>query len=271
MRAVEPGALDPRRRHRLLAGLVRAHSVAVVSTADADGAPLVAPLGYCLPLGGRQATVGITLAAVRDAGGEPEHVRAAALARGELVAHLTTADLGGHLAALAAAERDGTGAVRWTPTPSHRVGVPSLVTGRARLECRVHGPAGPPGAAGVPAVRTSAPASSTSPTDYVLLAEVVCVVAEDAVFDAVLDAPSDSASNTAPDAVDGSRDRPRRPGPGAVLFPWFLGPTDGSVVDGAASATAGRGAAAPLVIDAAPEPPGSLFDPPPDPGPVTTR
>jgi hypothetical protein len=102
----------------------------------------------------------------------------------------------------------------------------------------------------------------------VLLAEVVCVVAEDAVFDAVLD-----ALDPVPDAVDETRDGPRRrrPGPGAVLFPWFLGPTDGSVVDGAASATAGRGAAAPLVIDAAPEPPGSLFDPPPDPGPVTTR
>ncbi|WP_214406359.1 flavin reductase family protein [Pseudonocardia lacus] len=251
MRAVDPGALDPRQRHRLLSGLVRPHSVAVVSTADAAGTPLVAPLGYCLPMRGRTATVGITLAAVRDAGGEPEHVRAAALATGELVAHLTTADLGGHLAALSGAERDASGAVRWTPVPSHRVSVPSLDTGRARLECRVHGPAGPPGAPGVPAVRTAAP--NTSPTDYVLLAEVVCVVAEDAELDAVLGALPEPGGRAAPDG---------RPGAG-TLFPWFLGPTDGSVVDGAATGPTPRPGAGPLVIDAAPRPP--------DAGPVTRR
>ena len=86
-----------------------------------------------------------------------------------------------------------------------------------------------------------------------LLAEVVCVVAEDAVFDAI-------------DAIDepGDGRRTPRPGVGAVLFPWFLGPTDGSVVDGATGGAAGRLGAGPLVIDAAPEPSGSLFEPPPD-------
>ncbi|MCO1653584.1 flavin reductase [Pseudonocardia humida] len=248
MRAVDPAALAPQQRHRLLAGLARPHTVAVISTADADGAPLVAPLGYCLPMRGQRATVGITLAAVRDAGGEPEHVRAAALARGELVAHLTSTDLAGHLVALAAAERDATGAVRWTAVQSHRVGVPSLATGRARLECRVHGPTGPPGAPGAPAVRTSAPAASTSPTDYVLLAEVVCVVAEDDELAAM-----GELAPVAPRA---------RPVPGTV-FPWFLGPTDGSVVDGGA-AMPGRAGAGPLVID------GSTGPPTGD-GPVTRR
>jgi flavin reductase (DIM6/NTAB) family NADH-FMN oxidoreductase RutF len=180
LRTVDPAALDPAQRHRLLAGLVRAHAVAVLSTADAGGRALVAPLGYCLPLHGERAMVGITLAAVRDAGGEPAEFRAAAQARGELVAHLTASDLAGHLTELGRAERDpATGVVRWAELPSRRVAVPSLATGRARLECRIHAPAGPPGAAGVPAIRSRVTATPTaSPGDYVLFAEVVCVVTE---------------------------------------------------------------------------------------------
>jgi flavin reductase (DIM6/NTAB) family NADH-FMN oxidoreductase RutF len=222
VRSIDPAALAPAQRHRLLAGLVRPHSVAVVSTADADGRPLVAPLGYCLPLHARDATVGVTLAAVRDAGGEPELVRAAALARGELVVHLTTGDLAGHLAELARAERDpATGAVRWPPVASRRVSVPSLATGRARLECRVRDAAGPPGAAGVPAVRSPG-RSGTSPTEFVLIAEVVCVVAEDDQLAGLGPVPAGGLPAGGPGPVPAGR----------AEFPWFLGPADGSVVDG---------------------------------------
>jgi hypothetical protein len=119
----------------------------------------------------------------------------------------------------------------------------------------------------VPAVRASVPARSTSPTDYVLLAEVVCVVGEDDELDTLLGAPLGAA----PEPGRGSSSRPRGAG---TVFPWFLGPADGSVVAGAVDARAGRAGPEPLVIDSAPEPPeppGPLFEPTPDAGPITTR
>jgi flavin reductase (DIM6/NTAB) family NADH-FMN oxidoreductase RutF len=205
LRIVEMVDLAPQQRHDLLTQLVTPHSTAMISTLDAVGEPLVAPLGYCVPMRGRRATVAITLAAVRDAGGEPELVRAAALARGELVANLTASDLPQHLADLARAPRErATGAVRWQTTASYQVAVPSLVASRARLECRVIEPASQP------AVRDRGVARS--PTGYVVIAEVVCVVTDD-----LLEPPVETPERAA----------------GRVEFPWFFGPGDRSVVDGA--------------------------------------
>jgi flavin reductase (DIM6/NTAB) family NADH-FMN oxidoreductase RutF len=204
LRIVEMVDLAPQQRHDLLTQLVTPHSTAMISTLDAVGEPLVAPLGYCVPMRGRRATVAITIAAVRDAGGEPELVRAAALARGELVANLTASDLPQHLADLARAPRErATGAVRWQTTASHQVAVPSLVASRARLECRVIEPAAQP------AVRDRGVARS--PTAYVVIAEVVCVVTDD-----LLEPPVETPERAA----------------GRVEFPWFFGPGDRSVVDG---------------------------------------
>jgi flavin reductase (DIM6/NTAB) family NADH-FMN oxidoreductase RutF len=204
LRIVEMVDLAPQQRHDLLTQLVTPHSTAMISTLDAVGEPLVAPLGYCVPMRGRRATVAITIAAVRDAGGEPELVRAAALARGELVANLTASDLPQHLADLARAPRErATGAVRWQTTASHQVAVPSLVASRARLECRVIEPAAQP------AVRDRGVART--PTGYVVIAEVVCVVIDD-----LLAPPVETPERAA----------------GRVEFPWFFGPGDRSVVDG---------------------------------------
>ena len=209
--------LAPPQRHELLTRLVVPHPTAVISTLDASGEPLVAPLGYCVPLRGRQATVAVTIAAVRDAGGEPELVRAAALAAGELVANLTATALPEHLAELARAPREpSTGAVRWPIGPSARVAAPSLSTSRARLECRVIEPAGQDGPAAGRAVAVrdrDARAVGRPPTGYVVIAEVLCVVADDDLL-----AP--------PVAEPGRR-------AGRAEFPWFFGPSDGSVVDGA--------------------------------------
>jgi flavin reductase (DIM6/NTAB) family NADH-FMN oxidoreductase RutF len=197
--------LAPQQRHDLLAQLVAPHSTAMISTLDAVGEPLVAPLGYCVPMRGRRATVAITLAAVRDAGGEPELVRAAALARGELVANLTVSDLPQHLADLARAPRErATGAVRWQTTASHQVAVPSLVASRARLECRVIEPAAQLAVGDRGVARPL--------TDYVVIAEVVCVVTDDDLLAPPAEAPERAA--------------------GRVEFPWFFGPGDRSVVDG---------------------------------------
>jgi hypothetical protein len=94
------------------------------------------------------------------------------LARGELVANLTASDLPQHLADLARAPRErATGAVRWQTTASHQVAVPSLVASRARLECRVIEPAAQPAVSDRGVAR--------SPTGYVVIAEVVCVVTDD--------------------------------------------------------------------------------------------
>jgi flavin reductase (DIM6/NTAB) family NADH-FMN oxidoreductase RutF len=206
LRIVEMVDLAPQQRHDLLSQLVAPHSTAMISTLDAIGEPLVAPLGYCVPMRGRRATVAITIAAVRDAGGEPELVRAAALARGELVANLTASDLPQHLADLARAPRErATGAVRWPTTASHQVAVPSLVACRARLECRVIEPAAQPAVSDRGVAR--------SPTAYVVIAEVVCVVTDDDLLAPPVETPERAA--------------------GRVEFPWFFGPGDRSVVDGA--------------------------------------
>jgi flavin reductase (DIM6/NTAB) family NADH-FMN oxidoreductase RutF len=205
LRIVEMADLAPEQRHALLSRLVASHSTAMISTLDAVGEPLVAPLGYCVPMRGRLATVAITLAAVRDVGGEPELVQAAALARGELVANLTASDLPQHLADLARAPRErATGAVRWPTAASHQVAVPSLVAGRARLECRVIEPAGQS------AVRDRGVARP--PTGYVVIAEALCVVADDDLLAPPVETPERAA--------------------GQVEFPWFFGPGDRSVVDG---------------------------------------
>jgi flavin reductase (DIM6/NTAB) family NADH-FMN oxidoreductase RutF len=206
LRIVEMVDLAPQQRHDLLTRLVSSHSTVMISTLDAVGEPLVAPLGYCVPMRGRLATVAITIAAVRDAGGEPELVQAAALARGELVANLTPSDLPQHLADLARAPRErATGAVRWPTTASHQVAVPSLVASRARLECRVIEPAAQP------AVRDRGVARP--PTGYVVIAEVVCVVIDDDLLAPPAETPERAA--------------------GRVEFPWFIGQGDRSVVDGA--------------------------------------
>ncbi|OZM79005.1 hypothetical protein [Pseudonocardia sp. MH-G8] len=204
MRIVEMADLAPQQRHELLTRLVAPYSTAMISTLDAVGEPLVAPLGYCVPMRGRVATVAITIAAVRDAGGDPESVQAAALARGELVANLTASDLPQHLADLSRAPREhATGAVRWPTTASHKVAVPSLVAGRARLECRVIEPAGQP------SVRDHV---ARPPTGYVVIAEALCVVADDDLLTPPVETPERAARQ--------------------VEFPWFFGPADRSVVDG---------------------------------------
>jgi flavin reductase (DIM6/NTAB) family NADH-FMN oxidoreductase RutF len=206
LRIVEMVGLGPQQRHDLLTRLVSSYSTAVISTLDGVGELLVAPLGYCVPMRGRLATVAITIAAVRDAGGEPELVRAAALGRGELVANLTLSGLPQHLADLARAPRErATGAVRWMTAASHQVAVPSLVASRARLECRVIESAAQPAVRDRGVVRP--------PTGYVVIAEVVCVVVDDGLLAPPVETPEQAA--------------------GRVEFPWFFGPGDRSVVDGA--------------------------------------
>jgi flavin reductase (DIM6/NTAB) family NADH-FMN oxidoreductase RutF len=217
LRIVDMADLAPQQRHELFSRLVAPHPTAMISTLDAAGELLVAPLGYCVPLGGRQATIAVTIAAVRDAGGEPELVRAAALASGQLVANLTTLDLPDHLAELATLPRErGTGAPRWPSTASQRVAVPSLASSRARLECRViETPVDGtvrdgPGTGDLPAVRDAS--MPRPPTGYAVIAEVVCVVADDDLL-----APPQAAT---------------QPSVGRAEFPWFFGPGDRSIVDG---------------------------------------
>jgi flavin reductase (DIM6/NTAB) family NADH-FMN oxidoreductase RutF len=205
----------------------------MISTVDAAGDPLVAPLGYCVPVRGQESLVAVTIAAVRDAGGEPELVRSAALASGALVANLTADDLAAHLTELRRAERDpATGLPRWTTVPSRRVAVPGLAGSRARLECRVREQRVPdqdgrtPG--GELAVRSGPPPG----LGYVLFVEVVCVVADPELL-----GPAAPPVSPAPRAE-----------PGRAEFPWFFGPADGSVVGRPERAQRGN-RPAPLVID----------------------
>jgi flavin reductase (DIM6/NTAB) family NADH-FMN oxidoreductase RutF len=236
MSAVDPAELTAGQRHALLSRLLLPQSIAMISTLDAAGDPLVAPLGYCVPVRGQEALVAVTIAAVRDAGGEPELVRSAALASGALVANLTTADLAAHLVELGRAERDrSTGLPRWTTVPSRRVAVPGLAGARARLECRVREQRVPDQEGRIPggelAVRSGPPPGQ----GYVLFVEVVCVVADPELLGPVAPIPP------APRAE-----------PGRAEFPWFFGPADGSVVGRTEPAGGGRRAAAPLVIDQPP-------------------
>ena len=114
--ALDPAELTAPQRHALFSRLLVPQSIAMISTVDAAGDPLVAPLGYCVPVRGQESLVAVTIAAVRDAGGEPELVRSAALASGALVANLTADDLAAHLTELRRAERDpATG-----PAPARR-------------------------------------------------------------------------------------------------------------------------------------------------------
>jgi flavin reductase (DIM6/NTAB) family NADH-FMN oxidoreductase RutF len=215
VRIVDLAELAPRRRHEVFHRLVAPHSVAVISTADPDGTPVIGPLGYCVPLGGRQAVVGITIAAVRDAGGEPARVRAAAMAGGEIVANLTTTDLGRHLADLSRAPRDrATGLIQWPTVASHRVAVPSVASGRIRLECRVLDRPTRAASGGAELAMRDRDVAATPGGGYVVMAEVVCVVADEDLLDAVVSEP----------VLAGRQNR--------AEFPWFFGPADGTVVDG---------------------------------------
>jgi flavin reductase (DIM6/NTAB) family NADH-FMN oxidoreductase RutF len=233
--AVDLAELTAQQRHALLSRLLLPQSIAMISTLDAAGEPVVAPLGYCVPVRGQEALVAVTIAAVRDAGGEPELVRAAALASGALVANLTTADLAAHLIDLGRAERDpATGLPRWTTVPSRRVAVPGLADSRARLECRVREQRVPDQRDEPPgrqlAVRTGPPPGQ----GYVLFVEVVCVVADPELLEPV--APAQRAP---------------RVEPGRAEFPWFFGPADGSVVGPPGRRR--REVAPPLVIEQPPE------------------
>jgi flavin reductase (DIM6/NTAB) family NADH-FMN oxidoreductase RutF len=240
--AVDPAELTAPQRHALFSRLLLPQSIAMISTRDAAGDPLVAPLGYCVPVRGQEALVAVTIAAVRDAGGEPELVRSAALASGALVANLTAADLATHLVELGRAERDpATGLPRWTTVPSRRVPVPGLAGSRARLECRVREQRVPEQGSQddrVPghelAVRSGPPPGQ----GYVLFVEVVCVVAEPGLLKPVAPAPP---------AAPAPRADPDR-----AEFPWFFGPADGSVLGRPERAAGRHRAPAPLVIEQPP-------------------
>jgi flavin reductase (DIM6/NTAB) family NADH-FMN oxidoreductase RutF len=237
--AVDPAELTAPQRHALFSRLLLPQSIAMISTRDAAGEPVVAPLGYCVPARGQEALVAVTIAAVRNAGGEPELVRSAALASGALVANLTTGDLATHLAELDRADRDPTtGLPRWTTVSSRRVAVPGLAGSRARLECRVREQRVPEQAGRTPggelAVRTGPPPWQ----GYVLFVEVVCVVAAPELLGPAAPVPGPP---------------PPRAAPGRAEFPWFLGSDDATVLGGPGPAPDRRRTAPPLVIE---QPPG---------------
>lgn len=136
----DPAAHDPARAQGLLSQLVAPRPIAMISTANADGLPNVAPFSYCMPITGAPMLVAVSMG-LRESDGKPKHSFENAMRAGDFVINVTTRALREHIETAAIefpAEVSELEAVPWTAVPSVKVSSPSVAESPGHLECRVH-------------------------------------------------------------------------------------------------------------------------------------
>jgi flavin reductase (DIM6/NTAB) family NADH-FMN oxidoreductase RutF len=193
---IELAGLTPARKQGLLSQLVVPRPIAMITTTDPDAGLNVAPFSYYMPVSGEPPLIAVTICAVRQSRPEPKDTWLNLRRSGEFVVNVTTTALAEHIETVAreyprgVSELDVAG---WHTVPSQRVAPPSLAESPAHLECVVH------------EVIDRGDHDAWYSGVHIVLAEVVCVTADDSVM-------------SGPGRID-----PVRLGAvGRLGYPWFV-------------------------------------------------
>jgi flavin reductase (DIM6/NTAB) family NADH-FMN oxidoreductase RutF len=170
----DPAQHEAAKCQGLLSQLVTPRPIAMISTADADRLPNVAPFSYYMPITGKPMLVAVTMG-LRESDAQPKHTFENATRSGDFVINVTTAELRDHIETAAIEFPRGTSeldSVPWTVVASQRVSSPSIAESPAHLECEVR------------QVIPLGDAEITFSRVNLVIAEVVCVVLDDAICNA---------------------------------------------------------------------------------------
>ena len=168
----DPAEHEPGKCQGVLSQVVVPRPIAMISTANSDGLPNVAPYSYYMAITGKPMYVGVTMGALRDIDGRPKHTFRNATRSGEFVINVTTNRIRDQIEVAAMefpdeiSELDELG---WSTMPSQKVSAPSIVESPAHLECRVH-----------QIVDLGDPTVAGSGV-HVVIAEVVCIVLDESI------------------------------------------------------------------------------------------
>lgn len=180
----------------LLSQLVVPRPIAMITTLDAAGALNVAPFSYFMPVSGEPPLIAVTIGTTREATPGPKDTWTNLQASGEFVINVTTSALAEHIETVAReypSEVDEVAVAGWELVPSHLVAPPSLAESPAHLECRVH------------EVITRGDPRSCFSGVHIVLAEVVCITADESILTA-----------------EGRIHPPAIQAVGRMGFPWFV-------------------------------------------------
>jgi flavin reductase (DIM6/NTAB) family NADH-FMN oxidoreductase RutF len=196
MNVIDLAGRTPAQKQGLLSQLVVPRPIAMISTVNASGGLNVAPFSYYMPVSGEPPLVAVTVGASREATDEPKDTWLNLVASGEFVINVTTVELADHIETVAreyprgVSEADVAG---WRTVASHVVTPPSLADSPAHLECRVR------------EVIDLGDQSACYSGVHIVLAEVVCVTADDSIM-------------SGPNRIDPTKIR----AVGRMGFPWFV-------------------------------------------------
>jgi flavin reductase (DIM6/NTAB) family NADH-FMN oxidoreductase RutF len=112
----------------------------MISTANADGVPNVAPYSYYMPITGSPMLVAVSMG-LRESDLQPKHTFENATRAGDFVINVTTQSFRDHIETAAIEFPRGVSEVDevgWTVGPSVKVSSPSVLEAPAHLECRIH-------------------------------------------------------------------------------------------------------------------------------------
>jgi flavin reductase (DIM6/NTAB) family NADH-FMN oxidoreductase RutF len=193
----------PVQKQGLLSQLVVPRPIAMITTADPDGGVNAAPFSYYMPVSGEPPLIAVTVGVSRAATQEPKDTWLNIERSGELVVNVTTADIAGQIEAAAREYPRGVSELEvagWHTVPSRKVAPPSLAESPAHLECVVR------------EVINRGDQGSCFSGVHILLAEVVCITADDSIM-------------SGPGRIDPSRIRAI----GRMGFPWFTTATEAAM------------------------------------------
>jgi flavin reductase (DIM6/NTAB) family NADH-FMN oxidoreductase RutF len=193
---IDMAGRTPAQKQGLLSQLVVPRPIAMITTLDPDGALNVAPFSYYMPVSGEPPLIAVTVGAQREATAEPKDTWLNLERTGEFVVNITTVDIAEHIEAVAREYPRGVSEMEiagWRSVPSQVVETPSLADSPAHLECRVR------------EVIDRGDHSSCFSGVHIVLAEVVCITADDSIM-------------SGPNRIDPTRVR----AVGRMGFPWFV-------------------------------------------------
>ena len=139
MPSIDPDALSPKDRYRLMISAIVPRPIAWVTTLFPDGSANAAPFSY---FNGVSSTPPLVSVAVGPRGRVPEGVvpvkdtAANAIREGEMVVNLVSGPAAASMVASSVASECSRNGLALVPSASVRT--PGLVSARVRLECRLH-------------------------------------------------------------------------------------------------------------------------------------
>lgn len=180
----------------MLSSLIVPRPIAMITTADEDGAVNVAPYSYFMPVTGSPPLLAVTMGGRRESDSSPKDTWRNASRTGEFVVNVTTESMRAKIEMAAMEFPAGVSeldAVGWHTIPSQVVSHPSLAESPGHLECRIH------------QVIDLGSAEVAYSTVHVVVAEVVCITLDELVCTPDLRIDPDALAPV-----------------GRMTFPWFV-------------------------------------------------